>query len=362
MRILYFITKAERGGAQSVVLELLREHKNRGDEVLLVSGKEGFLLNEAKSMGMSFSVVPTLGNTFNPLKIIKTFFELRKIAKSFSPDTVSIHSSFAGIVGRLALGKKYKTIFTAHGIAFTSGAPAWRKPIAIVSEFLASRFCHKIIAVSEKDRQTILKKLLLREDKVVTIHNGVFVPETVDFSIKKKNIVFVGRLFPPKTPEVLVDAIKILKDEMDVVPNLVVIGDGEKRKILEEKIKQHSMENYVHMMGECGEDIIRKTLSDSSVFCLPTLWEGFPMTIVEAMASGCAVLASDVGGIAEAVDESVGTLIPRGASAKVWAEKIKEVLQDENKLREMSKNAHEKAKREFNRDLMVSKVFSLYEK
>ncbi len=361
MKILYLITKAERGGAQSVVLELLREHKKRGDEILLVSGSSGFLLNEAKGMGFSVSVVTTLGNTFNPLNIIKTFFELRKIAKNFSPDIVSIHSSFAGIVGRFALGKKYKTIFTAHGIAFTSGAPAWRKPIAIASEFLASRFCHKIIAVSEKDRQTILKKLLLKEDKVVTVHNGVFVPETIDFSMKKKNIVFVGRLFPPKTPEILVEAIKILKDEMEVAPNLIVIGDGEKRKILEEKIKQYSLESCVHMMGECGEDMVRKILSESHVFCLPTLWEGFPMTIIEAMASGCVVLASDVGGIGEAVDESVGAIISRGANPKVWADNIKRILQDENKLQEMSKSSHEKAKREFDRDLMVSKVFSLYE-
>lgn len=165
MKLLYVITKAERGGAQSVLLELLTAHKDRGDTVLLVCGSNGFLVEKAKDLGIRAIVISTLSNTFNPFSIYRTFSRLRIIAKQFSPEVVSCHSSFAGFIGRLALGSNHKTVFTAHGIAFTQGAPSWRKPIAVVAEFIASFFCERIITVSENDKKTLKKFLFFRRIK-----------------------------------------------------------------------------------------------------------------------------------------------------------------------------------------------------
>lgn len=360
MRILYLITKSERGGAQSVLRELLVAHKEKGDKVLLVSGSTGYLTEEAVLLGFEIKIISTLGNTFNPLSIFKTFRNLQHIARDFSPDVVSIHSSFAGFIGRLALGRKYPTIFTAHGIAFTQGAPLWRKPIAIVAEFIAARFCKKIIAVSENDRKNIKKFLLLRDEKVVTVYNGVSIEEAVSAN-KTNSVVFVGRLVPPKQPEVLVRALYILKSKGIELPKISIIGDGAQRSDLEKLIKKLGLSAYVHMMGECDGSLVRKTLRESSVFVLPTLWEGFPMTILEAMAEGCAVLASDVGGISEAVNSDVGLVLPRDSSPKVWAENIEKIFSDKQALQKMGENALIRVKNNFSKEKMIQKTFEVYE-
>lgn len=360
MRILYLITKAERGGAQSVLRELLVAHKEKGDQVLVVSGSRGYLVDEAIKHGFNIKIVSTLGNTFNPFSIIRTFRDIRKIAKDFSPQIISCHSSFAGFIGRLALGRKYPTVFTAHGIAFTKGAPLWRKPIAIVAEFIASRFCKKIIAVSENDKKNIKKFLLLRDEKVITVYNGVSVEENISTE-KTNSIVFVGRLVPPKQPEVLIQAFHILKNKGVELPKLSIIGDGTQRPDLEILIKKLELSAHVHMMGECDSSIVRKTLRESSVFVLPTLWEGFPVTILEAMSEGCVVLASDVGGISEAVSSDVGVLVPRDSSPEIWAEVLEKILSDKPALQKMGENARIRVKNNFSKDLMISKTFEVYE-
>ena len=360
MRILYLITKAERGGAQSVLHELLLSHKEKGDQVLLVTGGEGYLVDEAIKYGFEVHVSSKLGNTFNPFSILQTYLDLRVVAKEFNPEIISVHSSFAGFIGRLALGRKYPTIFTAHGIAFTKGAPLWRKPIAIVAEFIASRFCKKIIAVSENDRKNIKKFLLLRDEKVVTVYNGVTVVDNISTE-KTNSIVFVGRLVPPKQPEVLIRALHILKNKGVELPKLSIIGDGAQRPDLEILIKKLDLSAHVHMMGECDGSLVRKTLRESSVFVLSTLWEGFPMTILEAMAEGCAVLASDVGGISEAVSSDVGVLIPRDSSSEIWAEVLEKIFSDKPALQKMGELGHERVKNNFSKDLMISKTFKVYE-
>lgn len=361
MRVLYLITKSERGGAQSVLLELLHAHKEKGDEVLLVCGSYGFLVEEAKKLGFEVRAVRTLGNTFNPIMIWHTFSRLRKIARNFSPDIVSCHSSFAGFIGRLALGKKYKTIFTAHGIAFTSGAPLWRKPIAIVAEFVASFFCEKIIAVSKNDERTLRKFLFIRGKKVVTIHNGVSIPANIAFpKINSDTIVFVGRLVAPKDPKILIHALDILKRGGDFVPKLLLIGNGPQRLHLESLITFFKLQDRIQVLGECDQSTIKEILRDSSLFVLPTKWEGFPMTILEAMAGGMAIIASDVGGIGEAVTEDIGVLLPRCANAEIWARNIKKILSDKQKLEQRGRNSYRSAMENFSKEMMISKTFEVY--
>lgn len=362
MKILYLITKAERGGAQSVVADLLRAHKERGDSVVLVSGNYGYLIDESKTLGFEAKVLSSLGNTFNPFSIYKTYVLLRRFAKKISPDIVSCHSSFAGIVGRIALGRRYKTIFTAHGIAFTQGAPLWRKPVAILAEFVASRFCEKIIAVSENDKKTMKRFLLLGDKKIVTVHNGVDVP--VDISFPKKDhfsITFIGRLVLPKNPFILIDALDILKRGGDKMPHLHIVGNGKQFSDLEKMTRDLSLGEYVTFEGECDKLKVRSILRETSLFVLPTKWEGFPITILEAMAEGCAVLASDVGGIKEAVKSEVGVLLPRCANAEVWANNIKKILMNKESLDRMQQSAYMSAKNNFSKGMMIEKTFKIYD-
>ncbi|MCA9353490.1 glycosyltransferase family 4 protein [Candidatus Nomurabacteria bacterium] len=359
MKVLYLITKSELGGAQSVVFELLSAHKEKGDNVLLVSGQDGWLCDRAREFGFEVEILGGIRRTFNPIVILSVMRSLRKVAKKFSPEIVSCHSSFAGIIGRFSLGLKYSTVFTAHGIAFTGGAPLWRKPIAFIMEWKASFFCKKIIAVSRNDQKLLQKLPLINPGKVELIYNGVEVPSFVEKTQNEiPKLTFVGRLALPKTPEKVIEAVRILEKKYERRVEVEIIGDGPDMEDIKDLVEGMSLSDRVFLLGALDRRSVLQKLTQSSVFVLPTLWEGFPMTILEAMASGTPVIASDVGGIKEAVSSEVGILIPRNADADVWAEAINEILDKD--LREMGNKAREVVNSKFSKEIMINKVFEVY--
>ena len=125
MKILYCITSASWGGAQLHVLELCADQLKRGNEVIFIVGNEGPLLDKVKKLkGLKIIFLPSLVREINPINDMKAIIELRKIIKKESPDIIHLHSSKAGVVGRIAaigLRKRVKVIFTVHGWAFTDG-------------------------------------------------------------------------------------------------------------------------------------------------------------------------------------------------------------------------------------------------
>jgi glycosyltransferase involved in cell wall biosynthesis len=132
-RILLLITRSEPGGAQSHVLELLQGLKKKY-EVILATGEQGFLLDEAKVLGIEAFLLPSLKRNISPVNDIKAYKEIRDTLLQTRPDLVHTHSSKAGILGRLAAHRLgIKNIFTAHGWAFADGTPWPRKLIVTKS-------------------------------------------------------------------------------------------------------------------------------------------------------------------------------------------------------------------------------------
>lgn len=361
MRILYLITKSEIGGAQVHVRDLMHSMMADGHTVGLMSYPGGYLEDEAKNIGATFYPNLNFSNSFNPLNAVYAILNIRKDVKDFSPDLVSIHSSSAGFLGRLAIRKKVPTVFTAHSFAFTEGAPHLRKIVAIIAEKIVARYTDKIICVSDFDRKLALKYRTTPAEKLVTIYNGV--ESNVLNDTSRENIIIAnGRLAYPKDYGLLLEAYKVANlGDM----RLEIIGDGPDRQIVESKIIELGLVGKVSLLGNLTQRAVREKLSQSKVFVLVSKHEGFPLSILEAMSAGLPVIASRVGGIPEEVDSACGILV---SNIKEDIAQALITLSSESKQKQMGESARKTFEEKFTlnkfleatkkvyRDILVSQI------
>lgn len=165
-------------------------------------------------------------------------------------------------------------------------------------EFLSYLLADVIVVTSEKDKKYIVEKYHVNPSKVYVIPNwvdvNVFKPMH-NIEKEKGRIVFVGRLEHQKNVFALVDAVKTL-------PNikLYIVGEGTLKKPLEYKIEKERISNVV-LLGAIPNEKLPYELNRAEIFVLPSLWEGHPKALIEAMACGLPVIGSDVEGIKEVI-------------------------------------------------------------
>ncbi len=299
MKILYTITKSEIGGAQVHVSQLAKYMKDTGHVVAIVANPGGWLENEATKIGVRFYPNPYFANSFNPFRILKSFLTVKKVISDFNPDIVHCHSSFAGVVTRLVVRNKIPTIFTAHSFAFTDGTSFFRKILASNVERFVSRYTSKIICVSGYDRKLALRYRITKEEKLVTVYNGVESNKLI--GVTKRHVMITnGRLAYPKEYLLLLEAYKLSDTDM----NLEIISDGPDRKIIEAKINELGISNKVILLGDIHREDLQEKLSGSKLFIFISKHEGFPLAILEAMSAGLPIIASSVGGVTEELDQT----------------------------------------------------------
>jgi len=360
MRVLHITTKSEAGGAQTHIYQLSKYFIKKKDQVAIMSYPGGWLEQEARKIGVKLYPNKYFSNIPNPFTILKAIKEIKKAVKDFNPDLVCCHSTAAGFLGRLTIRNKIPTIFTAHGWAFTKGTPFLRKTIAILIEKLAGKFCSKIICVSDFDKSLVLKYKITSIDKIEVVHNGVDIQDVQDFQNSKLSIVFVGRLAKPKDPLLLLKAFNDLSPELKDKASISIIGDGPKLKQLKEFIKETKLEG-INLLGSMSKTKVLETLKKSDIFVLISDWEGFPYTIIEAMSCGLPVIASDVGGIREAINNECGILVKRGDQQEIKYA-LERLLRNPSLIKEMGRNAKERLEKEFSLDKMLRKTEQVYKK
>jgi len=360
MKILYLVTKSEAGGAQTHIYQLSKYFIEKGNEVAIMSYPGGWLEEETRKLGVKFYPNKYFSNIPDPIRIFKAIKEIREVVKDFKPDLVSCHSTAAAFFGRITIRNKIPTTFTAHGWAFTKGAPLLRKYLAILIERIAGKFCSKIICVSDFDRNLALKYKIISPSKIIVIHNGIeYSIHTFQPPMPNVQIVFVGRLAQPKDPLLLLKSFNSLSSELKDKAEISIIGEGPKRKELEKFIKKNKLEEKIKLLGSISRERVFEVLRKSDIFVLISNWEGFPYTIIEAMSSGLAIIASDVGGIKEALNDNCGILVKRGDGEEI-ENALEKLIKNPSLIKEMGERAKEKVKREFSLDKMLEKTERVY--
>jgi N-acetyl-alpha-D-glucosaminyl L-malate synthase BshA len=171
-------------------------------------------------------------------------------------------------------------------------------------------------------------------------------------------IIFIGTLKPVKGVQYLIEAMEILRQKnLDV--KLLLIGDGKEKQNLEKLVKKLKLEKHVKFIGKIQNEEIPKYMALSNIFVLPSLSEGFPLTILEAMACGLPIVTTMVRGIPEVVEDGENGFLVEPKNPKEIAEKVLLLLKDDKLREKISNNNKEKAKK-YSWENVVEKLEKVY--
>jgi glycosyltransferase involved in cell wall biosynthesis len=370
VKLLFVITKLELGGAQKQLLSFITHLDRERFIPFLFTAKDGLLLPEALSIKwLRVKQSKFLERPINPLKDILTLIEIYRFIKKNNFELVHTHSSKAGILGRLAarLAKTKVIIHTVHGWSFNDFQPRPLRVFFVLLERLAAKFTDRIIVVSRWDKQKGLANQIGREGQYALIRYGIEYSEFDENSqdlkeglgISSGNLT-VGMISCFKAQKSVQDFIRLASLVIKKLPGVkfILVGDGILRKDIEKSISEYNLQESVILTG-WRKDIPR-ILSAIDIFVLTSLWEGLPITVLEAMASSRPVIATDTGGIREVVIEGKNGFLVPPCDVKNMSQKLIVLLEDA-KLREtMQRNAKASLGYDFSLACMVKNTENTY--
>ena len=318
MKLLTVIAEMGSGGAEAVVAVLTHDALERGDTVALASSG-GWRGDELARHGTR--LVPLTLRGRDPRDIVASIRTLRTELRERRPDLVHVHNVKAAVVAQAAfLGlRRPPVLVTLHGI------PARAYPVA--ARVLA-RSADRLIVVSA-DVQERIVRAGFPQHSVGVIENAVAPLPRHDRATARRRLsvapdaqvaVCVARLMPPKRHDLLIEAWR------QTPPGAVLLlaGDGDRRADIAGAVQSAGLADRVHLLGERRD--VDWLLAAADLCVLPTDSEGLPISLLEAMGAGVAVVASAVGGLRSALKNGA-CLVPPG-SAQALADGINRVLAD----------------------------------
>jgi glycosyltransferase involved in cell wall biosynthesis len=193
------------------------------------------------------------------------------------------------------------------------------------------------------------------------IYQSIDLPEKIPELKFTKNILYAGRLSKEKGVNYLIKAMVIVKQNVPEA-KLLIAGDGKEKEKLEKIVKNFELENNVKFLGWLSKEQLKKLYKDVDFIVLPSIWqEPFGLTGLEAMSYGRPVIAFDVGGIKEYVDNGENGFLVKVFGVETLAERMIELLENEKMLKKFSEKSIEKSKY-FSNKIFFKKIKKFYRK
>jgi glycosyltransferase involved in cell wall biosynthesis len=218
-------------------------------------------------------------------------------------------------------------------------------PVAYVAKLLEAKLMPivyanvKMITVSESSKRD-MEKIGLGKHHIIDIVNPGIEPSRFYTAPKSKHptILYVGRLKAYKRLDTLIRAMKYITKEHPKA-KLIIAGFGESRSYLEKLVKNMGIEDSVEFLGKIDDDTRSRLLAEAWVFAYPSSMEGWGISIIEANASGTAVVASDVPGLMDSVNNYETGYLVKISDEVDFAEKISMLIKDHKQRKYMEENA-----------------------
>jgi glycosyltransferase involved in cell wall biosynthesis len=371
--ILLLGTQMAVGGAQKVLLDQASWFHSHGHRVTIAFFYDRDGLHEKWKSSFPFPIVNLnafqkgWGTLQNGLYLLLGLWRLWILLRREKFDCIE---TFTHDSNMLALPLAWAAhipvrIGTHHGIV--AGISPWREKFHawLVNHGIAQ--C--IVAVSSMTRQKLIDEGI-QVERIVVIPNGIAPVqiESTDRTETRKAVGFkaedifllaVGRLVYSKAHEILITAMPIVLEKFPTA-KVGICGDGILRPKLEEQIQSLGLSDAVKLFGH--SDNIEKFLASADVFVMPSLWEGLPIALLEAMSAGLPIIATRVEGVEEVVEEGKhGLLVPVG-NTNALAEAIIQLLADSHLRGAMGIAAKDKVLNCYTSDQMCEKYLELMQK
>jgi len=301
--IVQIIGNGDPGGGTTAVLTLATMLHAEGYRVVVVSQRGSYLLTEAARSGIDVH-----GLDFSSRGgAIANLFALARFIRACAPSVVHAHGNRGGLPAALALAllrrsARPRFVYTVHGFHFLS-----KKHIVFLLARMAEWFCiaraDQTNFVSRGDAQ-IAREQRIAGDMARTrvIHNAVLAQDFPEQPPARPegDIAFIGRLTHQKNPLILPDIVAALGAQ---APRVHVIGGGELEGELKAKVRAMKLDDRFVFHGRQSRAATLAIAGACSLLLLPSRWEGHPITVIEAMHMGLPVIASDISGTKEIVDD-----------------------------------------------------------
>ncbi|MFR4582436.1 glycosyltransferase [Clostridium cadaveris] len=351
LKLAIIITNISVGGAQKVVIDIVKEMnimKNLDIKLFVHNKKEqnhfSYIIKE--------NSIPVEYLDRDDKVTINNYRKLSLTLKEFNPDVVHVHLDTL-YTPLWALLNHKNTVFTIH-------SQPYRILNKIIYKILFKRLVTKkyfrITGVSRKISEEVAEALNIDENKVITVYNPVYVPETYNEkkNIKDVSFINVARFHPIKNHMLLISAFKTVCDEY---PNskLNFVGDGETLGECKELTKKLGLEDNIVFWGNRSD--VYSILKKSDIFVLCSDSEAMPVSVLEAMACSLPIISTDVGGVSEVINNN-GILIKK-RNREMLVEAMKKMIIDNEFRKECSKNSYNLA-RQFNVKEIVNKYIDVY--
>lgn len=376
------ITQSELGGAQRFLSNFI-SHLDRDIyefQVAVGSDGNGDFLRILNTGGIPHQSLRFLKREPSLLSDTRAIFEIRNLIKSYSPDILFLSSSKAGFIGSLASVfptriNAMKVVYRIGGWSFNDPWPKWKRLLGMVLEWLSAKWKDVIIVNNQHDLDQAKRLKIKPRRQIVLIHNGIEVykldllqkeearlrlsEKATKYSgghISAKNIIgTIANFYPTKGLEYLIGAADCLKDNEDLA--FFIIGDGELGPELENMIRERRLEKKVFLLGQIPD--AHRFLPAFDVFVLPSVKEGFPWSLIEAMSAKLPVIATNVGAVPEIIFDRKNGMLVEPQDSVGLADKIKDILENDRLRNELGIQAHQTVLFKFELDKMVRQVEEL---
>lgn len=349
-------------GPQKMMLKLLRNLDRDKYEIYVISKPDGAMVDKVRELGFHYIPIKSLRRNLSLLDFIN-LGKVYHICKKYKFDIVHTHTSKMGFLGRIGakLAGVPKVIHTAHGLPFHPFQNIVINKFYEILEKFAALFCDKVVYVNNYERYLSVAKRILPFEKTTTIYNGV---EDLSYEIsksdKKDSPFIVGtitRFSPPK------EVIKLVKVAINICKKnenfkFIFVGDGTLYDKCVELVQANKMEERIFLPGWRND--IENWLSKFDVFILLSKWEGLPISILEAMAAGLPIIASNIKGNNELVSSENGYLVDVENREELEI-LIKSLPAKRKMLKKMGENSYKIMKQKFNLNKFIENYKKIYE-
>jgi glycosyltransferase involved in cell wall biosynthesis len=335
-RICFIITRLVAGGAQKVVLDLINALHKENPNIYLIAGpetgREGSFWPIAQKILPAENLLkcPHMVRSVNPIKDLLAYFWLKKKLAQLKVDIVHTHTSKSGVLGRLA-AKKINVpviIHSTHGLIYSVDAniPGVKGRLAISIfkklEIMVGKFTDHLITLSENETGDAIRLNLINSSSVTAVSNGILLDgfaaierDLHSWEGQYVRLGIAGRLNAEKGHDILIRAVRNLAQKFPHV-TLKIAGDGPLLDSLQNLTKECGIEENVTFCGFLED--MESFLKEIDIFILSSHYEGFGIVLVEAMAAGIPIVATDVGGVREVVDDGrCGIVVPPGSEGEL---------------------------------------------
>jgi glycosyltransferase involved in cell wall biosynthesis len=360
------------GGAWMHMAELAAGLRDRGHDVEIAQPASELRGSQLRELGLTVHEIP-LGTTMKAVvENVAGYRAIRALLRDGGYDLVHLHDLEAGVLGRIAARRTgVPCVFTPNGFSHRTehlrGRPfgRGRRLFTLNLERALAPLAGRILAVSQDERDAAVADRVAKPERFAVVHYGVLDgsagaepdPELLAFAGGEPLVGFMTRMVTRKGVDVLLDALVLLRDR-GTLPRVALVGNGDRYDDVAARVARDGLSERVDVRPFAPP--VWPRLAAFDVFVLPTLWDVFPIAVLEAMAAGVPVIASDVHGLPESVDDGVtGLLLPAGDAAAL-ADAIERLVDDAELRARMGAAGRDAYERRFQPSVMVEAIEAVY--